>query len=66
MAVLGVNDPIREGIADVIRKCKEAGVTLRLITSENLYCARAIALKVGLIDKQMALEQHVCIEGSFF
>ena len=36
---------------------------MRMITSENLWCARAIALKCNLIDKKESLEQWVCTEG---
>ena len=54
VAIFGIDDPLREGISEVIAKCKEAGVTLRLITSENLNCARATALKCGLITKEAA------------
>jgi hypothetical protein len=37
-----------------------------MVTSENLLCARAIALKAGLINKQLALEEHVCVDGEYF
>ena len=45
---------------------REAGVTMRLITSENLIYARAVAMQAGIISKEMALEPHVCMEGHEF
>ena len=66
IGVFGIEDPLREGIEDVIKRCKEGGVTLRLITNDNLYTARGVALKVGIIDKPMGREEHVCIDGQIF
>jgi len=37
---------------------------MRLVTSENLWCARALALECGLITKKESLEDWVCSEGS--
>ena len=39
---------------------------MRMLTSENLYTARHIALELGFINKEMALEKEVCMEGSTF
>lgn len=37
-----------------------------MITGDNLFTARAVAMKVGLINKAMALEPHCCVDGKFF
>mmetsp|Transcript_20340 Transcript_20340/g.19315 ORF Transcript_20340/g.19315 Transcript_20340/m.19315 type:complete len:104 (-) Transcript_20340:636-947(-) len=66
IAVFGIEDPLRDGIEEVIKRCKEGGVTLRLITNDNFYTARGVALKVGIIDKNMGREEHVCIDGGIF
>jgi magnesium-transporting ATPase (P-type) len=65
IGVFGIDDPIRPDVVHTIRKCKEAGVTLRMLTSDHLYTARTVALKIGLIDKALALEENVVIDGDF-
>ena len=66
VAAFAIDDPIRPGVKEIIKKCKESGVIIRLVTSENMYCARAVALKAGIISKQMAQEEQVCMEGKEF
>ncbi len=44
--------------------CKEGGITLRLLTHENLWAARAIALRCGMITKQESLVPYACMEGT--
>jgi Ca2+-transporting ATPase len=51
LAIVGIDDPVREDVKEYISMCKEAGVILRLITSENIFCAKAVALKLGIISK---------------
>jgi Ca2+-transporting ATPase len=51
LAIMGIDDEIRSDIKEAISECKEGGVTLRLITSENIWTARAIALELGIISK---------------
>jgi len=34
-----------------------------LVSSDSIWCARAIAIEQGIITKQEALEEYVCLEG---
>ena len=41
--VVGIQDPIRPGVPDAVRRAKHAGVTVRMVTGDNMQTARAIA-----------------------
>jgi Ca2+ transporting ATPase len=46
-------------VPDAIRKCQKAGITVRMVTGDNISTARAIATKCGIIrpgDKYLVLE----------
>ena len=41
--VVGIQDPVRPGVPDAVRKAQKAGVTVRMVTGDNMQTARAIA-----------------------
>ena len=43
LTIIGVKDIPREEVPEAIRKCKEAGITVRMVTGDNLITAKAIA-----------------------
>jgi calcium-translocating P-type ATPase len=45
---LGIADPLRAGVADAVRRCREAGVRLIMLTGDHPATARAIASEAGL------------------
>ena len=45
----GIKDPLREGIEDAVRKCKTAGVTVRMVTGDILETAVAISKEAGIL-----------------
>lgn len=48
---------------DAIKKCQRAGITVRMVTGDNINTARAIALKCGILHPG---EDFLCIEGKEF
>ena len=52
---VAIRDPIREDVPDAIRRCKAAGIEVKMITGDNLETARAIARDVGLLDDDATL-----------
>lgn len=38
-------------VPEAIRKCQRAGVTVRMVTGDNINTARSIAIKCGIISK---------------
>jgi len=43
-----INDPPRESVKDAIAACKRAGITVAMITGDNLLTAKNIGAQVGL------------------
>lgn len=43
IGVVGIKDPLRDGIAGAVIKCHQAGVQVRMITGDNKNTAVAIA-----------------------
>ncbi|KAG0061464.1 hypothetical protein BGZ89_011419 [Linnemannia elongata] len=49
LGVVGIQDPLRPGVIDSVRDFAKAGVTVRMITGDNLQTARAIAKNAGIL-----------------
>ena len=48
VGLVGIIDPPREGIADVITKCRGAGIRVFMVTGDYALTAAAIALQIGI------------------
>ena len=48
IAVVGIEDPLREGVRDAVAKCTHAGVTVKMCTGDNVLTARSIATQCGI------------------
>lgn len=51
LAVVGIQDPLREGVREAVRACQNAGVFVRMVTGDNVMTARAIAEDCGIFTK---------------
>lgn len=49
VALLGLEDPPREGVIQEITACDEAGIKTVMITGDNLNTAKAIARRIGIL-----------------
>ncbi|XP_034388458.1 plasma membrane calcium-transporting ATPase 2 isoform X6 [Cyclopterus lumpus] len=63
ISVVGIEDPVRPEVPDAILKCQRAGITVRMVTGDNINTARAIAIKCGIIHPG---EDFLCIDGKEF
>ena len=59
----GIEDPVRPEVPPAIRQCQEAGITVRMVTGDNVNTATAIATKCGILD---ADSDYVVMEGKAF
>jgi len=48
MGVLGIQDPIRSNVPDAVRKSEMAGLTIRMVTGDNINTAIAIGKKCNI------------------
>ncbi|XP_032734217.1 plasma membrane calcium-transporting ATPase 4 isoform X3 [Lontra canadensis] len=63
IAVVGIEDPVRPEVPEAIAKCKRAGITVRMVTGDNINTARAIATKCGIVTPG---DDFLCLEGKEF
>ncbi|XP_033989441.1 plasma membrane calcium-transporting ATPase 1a isoform X3 [Trematomus bernacchii] len=63
LSVVGIEDPVRPEVPDAIKKCQRAGITVRMVTGDNINTARAIATKCGIL---LPGDDFICIEGKEF
>ncbi|XP_074481565.1 plasma membrane calcium-transporting ATPase 1 isoform X1 [Sebastes fasciatus] len=63
LSVVGIEDPVRPEVPDAIKMCQRAGITVRMVTGDNINTARAIATKCGIL---LPGDDFICIEGKEF
>ncbi|KAG8372000.1 hypothetical protein BUALT_Bualt12G0021200 [Buddleja alternifolia] len=57
IAVVGIKDPVRPGVKEAVKTCLAAGITVRMITGDNINTAKAIAKECGILgDGDLAIE----------
>ncbi|KAK2591361.1 plasma membrane calcium [Conoideocrella luteorostrata] len=61
LGVVGIQDPVRPGVPEAVRKAQHAGVVVRMVTGDNVVTARAIASECGIFT-----EGGVVMEGPLF
>ncbi|KAI8622444.1 hypothetical protein BC830DRAFT_1162905 [Chytriomyces sp. MP71] len=47
-SIVGIEDPLRPGVTEAVKACKEAGVFVRMVTGDNIVTAKSIAAKCGI------------------
>ncbi|XVE75572.1 hypothetical protein DITRI_Ditri12bG0104400 [Diplodiscus trichospermus] len=49
LAVVGIKDPVRPGVKEAVQTCLAAGITVRMVTGDNINTAKAIAKECGIL-----------------
>ncbi|OHW93661.1 calcium-translocating p-type ATPase [Colletotrichum incanum] len=62
LGIVGIQDPVRSGVPEAVRKAQHAGVTVRMVTGDNIVTAQAIATECGIFTGS----QGVIMEGPTF
>jgi P-type Ca2+ transporter type 2C len=61
ICVVGIKDPVRPGVKESVAICRSAGITVRMVTGDNINTAKAIARECGILT-----DGGVAIEGPDF
>lgn len=61
LGIVGIQDPLREGVREAVETCQKAGVVVRMVTGDNIITAKAIATDCGIYSAG-----GVIIEGPAF
>lgn len=61
IAVVGIKDPVRPGVKEAVQSCLAAGITVRMVTGDNINTAKAIAKECGILT-----EDGLAVEGPEF
>ncbi|KAI9679746.1 MAG: plasma membrane calcium [Caeruleum heppii] len=51
LGVVGIQDPLRPGVSEAVKRCQNAGVVVRMVTGDNITTAHAIASDCGIKTK---------------
>lgn len=61
IGMVGIKDPLREGVREAVRDCQKAGVVVRMVTGDNKLTAQAIAEDCGILQPD-----SIVLEGPEF
>jgi len=66
VCILGIMDIVRPEVPDAVIQVQKAGVTVRMVTGDNIVTAMAIAHQCHIIAKEEIGDQRACMEGPVF
>lgn len=61
--ITGIEDPVRPEVPEAIQKCQRAGITVRMVTGDNINTARSISAKCGILPPN---SKFTILEGPEF
>ena len=61
--IVGIEDPLRDEVTQAIQQCQEAGITVRMVTGDNINTAKAIATKCGIYKPKL---DQLVLDGAEF
>ncbi|CAI2161661.1 17506_t:CDS:2 [Funneliformis geosporum] len=59
LSIVGIEDPLREGVREAVQMCKKAGVTVRMVTGDNILTAKSIATQCEIFTGGEVMEGPV-------
>ncbi|KAL0899298.1 hypothetical protein Bca101_083259 [Brassica carinata] len=66
LGIIGIKDPCRPGIKKAVEDCRLAGVSIKMITGDNIFTARAIAVDCGILTPEDETNEDAVLEGEAF
>ncbi|CAG8646633.1 8710_t:CDS:2, partial [Paraglomus brasilianum] len=59
ISIVGIEDPLRDGVRNAVAACMKAGVTVRMVTGDNVLTAKSIATQCGIYTNGIIMEGSV-------
>ncbi|GBC44342.2 calcium-translocating P-type ATPase [Rhizophagus irregularis DAOM 181602=DAOM 197198] len=56
LSIVGIEDPLREGVREAVANCVKAGVKVRMVTGDNILTAKSIATQCGIFTGGEVME----------
>ena len=66
VAIAGIQDPLRQGIEEAVKQCKRSGITVRMVTGDNIETAKAISRNAQILTQKDEGQEFSCMEGKQF
>jgi Ca2+-transporting ATPase len=60
LGMFGIADPVRPEVPEAVKKCQNAGITVRMVTGDSVATAKAISKECNILtDDGILMEGHV-------
>lgn len=66
VVIFGIMDIVRPEVPGAVKQIQRAGVTVRMVTGDNIVTARAIAVNCNILQKEQLDDERCCMEGPEF
>jgi Ca2+-transporting ATPase len=61
--LVGIQDPLKRCVDEAVLQCKRAGVTVRMVTGDNLITAKAISKSCNILTPDDLSNEYATMEG---
>lgn len=55
-----LQDPVRKEVPDAVATCQRAGITVRMVTGDNIHTAKHIARECGILTRTLPAVVSLC------
>jgi magnesium-transporting ATPase (P-type) len=66
ICIFGIMDIVRPEVPGAVKQIQKAGVTVRMVTGDNIVTARAIAVNCNILKPEELEDSRCCMEGPEF
>ncbi|KAK3414944.1 hypothetical protein EUGRSUZ_H00518, partial [Eucalyptus grandis] len=66
LGLVGIKDTCGPDVKSAVQHCQEAGVKIMMITGDNIFTAKAIALECGILTPRDDASNETIVEGAEF
>ncbi|CAG9990231.1 unnamed protein product [Clonostachys byssicola] len=66
LGLAGLYDPPRQETAGAVIQCRQAGITVHMVTGDHIKTATSIAYEVGILDKSAVLPPNAVMAAADF